>query len=111
MLVFDDADVSAVAETIKMAASSTRPGLHGATRIIAGARAYEGLLSELVPAVQSIRSATRADDAELDRDHCVSSRSKRVIGFVDRERACYAPRWPPWRHQRDRGYFYQPTIV
>jgi 1-pyrroline dehydrogenase len=113
VLVFDDADVSAVAETIKMAGFfNSGQDCTAATRIIAGARAYDGLLSELVPAVQSIKVGNPADDAELDMGPLVSkSQQERVIGFVDRARGYGATVATGGATNGDRGYFYQPTVV
>jgi 1-pyrroline dehydrogenase len=113
VLVFDDADVSAVAETIKMAGFfNSGQDCTAATRIIAGARAYDGLLSELVPAVESIKVGNPADDAELDMGPLVSkSQQERVIGFVDRARGYGATVATGGGTNSDRGYFYQPTVV
>ncbi|MEP6470277.1 MAG: gamma-aminobutyraldehyde dehydrogenase [Chloroflexota bacterium] len=113
VLVFDDADVSAVAETIKMAGFyNSGQDCTAATRIIAGARAYDGLLSELVPAVQSIKVGNPADDAELDMGPLVSkSQQERVIGFVDRARGYGATVATGGATNGERGYFYQPTVV
>jgi 1-pyrroline dehydrogenase len=113
VLVFDDADVTAVAETIKMAGFfNSGQDCTAATRIIAGARAYEGLLSELVPAVQSIKVGNPADDAELDMGPLVSkSQQERVIGFVDRARGYGATVATGGGTNGDRGYFYQPTVM
>jgi 1-pyrroline dehydrogenase len=113
VLVFDDADVSAVAETIKMAGFfNSGQDCTAATRIIAGARAYDGLLSELVPAVESIKVGDPADDAELDMGPLVSkSQQERVIGFVDRARGYGATVATGGGTNGERGYFYKPTVV
>jgi betaine-aldehyde dehydrogenase/aminobutyraldehyde dehydrogenase len=113
VLVFDDADVSAVAETIKMAGFfNSGQDCTAATRIIAGDRAYDGLLSELVPAVESIKVGNPADDAELDMGPLVSkSQQERVIGFVDRARGYGATVATGGGTNGDRGYFYKPTVV
>jgi 1-pyrroline dehydrogenase len=113
VLVFDDADLSAVAETIKMAGFfNSGQDCTAATRIIAGARAYDGLLSELVPAVEAIKVGNPADDTELDMGPLVSrSQQERVIGFVDRARGYGATVATGGGTNGDRGYFYKPTVV
>jgi 1-pyrroline dehydrogenase len=113
VLVFDDADLSAVAETIKMAGFfNSGQDCTAATRIIAGARAYDGLLSELVPAVESITVGNPADDAELDMGPLVSrSQQERVIGYVDRARGYGATVATGGATDGERGFFYKPTVV
>src|SRR5438128_8726759 len=56
VVVFDDADPAAVAEGIKIAGYwNSGQDCTAASRVIAGGDVYDGLLSELVPAVQSIK--------------------------------------------------------
>src|SRR5439155_22874635 len=55
VVVFDDADVSKLVEMLKFA-GSTNSGQDctAATRIVAGPKVYDAVLSELVPAVESL---------------------------------------------------------
>jgi betaine-aldehyde dehydrogenase/aminobutyraldehyde dehydrogenase len=113
VLVFDDADLSAVADTVKMAGFfNSGQDCTAATRIIAGNRIYDNLLSELVPAVASVKVGNPADDPELDMGPLVSkAQQERVMGFVDRARGSGAQVPTGGATNGDRGFFYQPTIV
>jgi len=113
VLVFDDADLAAVAETVKMAGFfNSGQDCTAATRIIAGSRVYDNLLSELVPAVASVKVGNPADDPELDMGPLVSkAQQDRVMGFVDRARGYGAQVPTGGATNGDRGFFYQPTIV
>jgi betaine-aldehyde dehydrogenase/aminobutyraldehyde dehydrogenase len=113
VLVFDDADASAVAETIKMAGFfNSGQDCTAATRIIAGRGIYDSVLSELVPAVESVKVGNPADDPELDMGPLVSkSQQERVIGFVDRARGYGAKVATGGETNGERGFFYKPTVV
>jgi len=113
VLVFDDADLAAVAETVKMAGFfNSGQDCTAATRIIAGSRVYDNLLGELVPAVASVKVGNPADDPELDMGPLVSkAQQERVMGFVDRARSSGAQVPTGGATNGDRGFFYQPTIV
>jgi betaine-aldehyde dehydrogenase/aminobutyraldehyde dehydrogenase len=113
VLVFDDADLSAVAETIKLAAFfNSGQDCTAATRIIATDKVYDNLLAELVPAVETIKVGNPADDPELDMGPLVSrSQQERVIGFVDRAREHGAQVPTGGGTNGDRGFFYKPTVV
>ncbi|MGH2455005.1 MAG: gamma-aminobutyraldehyde dehydrogenase [Candidatus Limnocylindria bacterium] len=113
VLVFDDADLSAVAETIKVAGFfNSGQDCTAATRIIAGARVYDNLLAELVPAVESVTMGNPADDPDLDMGPLVSrAQQERVTGFVDRARGAGATVATGGETNGDRGFFYRPTVV
>jgi betaine-aldehyde dehydrogenase/aminobutyraldehyde dehydrogenase len=113
VLVFDDADASALAETIKLAGFfNSGQDCTAATRIIAGRGIYDTVLSELVPAVESVKVGNPADDPELDMGPLVSkAQQERVVGFVDRARGYGAKVATGGETNGDRGYFYKPTIV
>jgi 1-pyrroline dehydrogenase len=113
VLVFDDADPAAVAEGVKVAGFfNSGQDCTAATRIIAGPRIYDNLMSELVPAIESVKVGNPADDPELDMGPLVSrSQQERVVGFVDRARDYGATVAAGGATNGDRGYFYSPTIV
>jgi betaine-aldehyde dehydrogenase/aminobutyraldehyde dehydrogenase len=113
VLVFDDADAAAVAETIKMAGFfNSGQDCTAATRIIAGRGIYDSILSELVPQVESVKVGNPADDPELDMGPLVSkAQQERVIGFVDRARGYGAKVATGGETNGDRGFFYKPTVV
>jgi 1-pyrroline dehydrogenase len=113
VLVFDDADPAAVAETIKMAGFfNSGQDCTAATRLIVGRRAYDNVLSELVSAVGTIKVGDPASDPELDMGPLVSrAQQERVAGFVERARGYGASVPAGGADGATRGYFYQPTIV
>jgi aminobutyraldehyde dehydrogenase len=113
VLVFDDADLEAVAEAVKLAGFfNSGQDCTAATRIIARDKVYDALLGHLVPAVESIRVGNPADDKELDMGPLVSrSQQERVIGFVDRARGYGAQVPTGGETNGGRGYFYKPTLV
>ncbi|HET6380325.1 MAG TPA: gamma-aminobutyraldehyde dehydrogenase [candidate division Zixibacteria bacterium] len=113
VLVFDDADPAAVAEGVKLAGFfNSGQDCTAATRIIAGPKIYDNLMSELVPAVQSVKVGNPADDPELDMGPLVSrAQQERVIGFVDRARERGATVAAGGATTGARGYFYSPTVV
>jgi 1-pyrroline dehydrogenase len=113
VLVFDDADLEAVAEAVKLAGFfNSGQDCTAATRIIARDRVYDNLLSTLVPAVEALKVGNPADDPELDMGPLVSrSQQERVIGFVDRAREYGAKVATGGDTNGERGYFYKPTVV
>jgi 1-pyrroline dehydrogenase len=113
VLVFDDADLEAVTEAVKVAGYfNTGQDCTAATRIIARDKVYDALLGQLVPAIESITFGNPADDPELDMGPLVSrSQQERVIGFVDRARGYGAQVPTGGRTNGSRGFFYKPTLV
>ena len=76
VVVFDDADLSAVTEAVKLAGFfNSGQDCTAATRIIAGSKVYENLLAELVPAVQSLKVGNPADAEDLDMGPLVNAAS------------------------------------
>ena len=113
VLVFDDADMDALAETIKVAGYfNSGQDCTAATRLIVMGDGYDRALSALVPAVESIKVGDPASDPELDMGPMVSrSQQERVAGFVDRARGAGAEVAAGGDTFGDRGFFYRPSIV
>ena len=113
VLVFDDADMDALAETIKLAGYfNSGQDCTAATRLIVMGDGYDRAVEALVPAVQSIKVGDPASDPELDMGPMVSkAQQERVAGFVDRARESGAEVPTGGGSNGDRGYFYQPTVV
>ena len=117
VVVFDDADLGAVAEAVKLAGFfNSGQDCTAATRIIAGSGVYENLLSELVPAVKSLKVGDPASDPELDMGPLVSAgQRERVAGYVDRAKGYGASvvlgGSSNGRGGNGRGFFYDPTVV
>jgi len=116
VVVFDDADLSAVTEAVKLAGFfNSGQDCTAATRIIAGSKVYENLLAELVPAIQSLKVGDPADAEDLDMGPLVSAGQRdRVTGYVDRAQGYGAQVLTGGGsngHGGGRGFFYDPTIV
>jgi 1-pyrroline dehydrogenase len=113
VLVFDDADLEALAEAVKLAGFfNSGQDCTAATRIIARDRIYDDVLSHLVPAVESLKVGNPADDPELDMGPLVSrSQQERVVGFVERARGYGAEVAAGGSAIGPKGFFYQPSIV
>ncbi len=112
VLVFDDADLDSVVEWIKVGGFfNSGQDCTAATRVIAGPGIYENLLSNLVPAVESIK-VTDIESEGAEMGSLVSSEQlDRVRGFVDRAREGGA-RVLTGGSPLDRpGYWYAPTVV
>jgi 1-pyrroline dehydrogenase len=113
VLVFDDADLDALTESVKLSGFyNTGQDCTAATRVLVADRAYDRALETLVPAIESIKVGNPADDPELDMGPLVSkSQQERVIGFVDRARGSGARVVTGGATNGDRGFFYAPTVV
>ena len=113
VLVFDDADLDALAEAVKLAGFfNSGQDCTAATRVIASGKVYDDVLSHLVPAVESLKVGNPADDPDLDMGPLVSKgQQERVSGFVDRARRYGAKVVTGGGTLGDRGFFYRPSIV
>jgi 1-pyrroline dehydrogenase len=113
VLVYDDADMAAVALKVKEAAFfNSGQDCTAACRILVGRSGYDHLLSELVPAVESIKVGNPADDPGLDMGPLVSrSQRDRVAGFVERAMDDGARIATGGSAPQGRGFFYRPSVV
>jgi len=113
VVVYDDADMDALAETIKVAGYfNSGQDCTAATRLIVMGDGYDRALSALVPAVESIKVGDPASDPELDMGPMVSrAQQERVAAFVDRARGYGAQVAAGGETFGDRGFFYRPSIV
>jgi len=113
VLVYDDADMDALAETIKLAGYfNSGQDCTAATRIIAMGDGYDRALAALVPAVESIKVGDPASDPELDMGPMVSrAQQERVAGFIERARGYGAEIATGGETFGDRGFFYRPSVV
>jgi 1-pyrroline dehydrogenase len=113
VLVFEDADLDALAEAVKLAGFfNSGQDCTAATRVIASGKVYDDVLSHLVPAVESLKVGNPADDPELDMGPLVSKgQQERVTGFIDRARSYGANIATGGGTLGDRGFFYSPSIV
>jgi 1-pyrroline dehydrogenase len=112
VLVFDDANMESVVEWIKIGGYfNSGQDCTAATRVIAGPRIYDDLLSNLVPAVESLKVGDpSSEDTEMGP---VVSREQleRVEGFVDRAREAGASVLTGGSRMDGAGFFYRPSVV
>jgi len=111
VLVFDDADPAAVAESIKIAGYwNSGQDCTAASRVVAGPKIYDKLLEELVPAVESLQVGDPADGDEIEMGPVISkSQQERVFGFL--ERAKGAKVLTGGGSNGERGFFVTPTVI
>jgi 1-pyrroline dehydrogenase len=112
VIVFDDADLDLVAETLRFASYwNSGQDCTAATRVIAGPRIYDNFVSKLSEQVRDINWGDPTGGDELEMGSLISrSQVERVSGMVDRARAGSevvvggkAPDQP--------GAYYEPTII
>jgi 1-pyrroline dehydrogenase len=112
VIVFDDADVQAVVEGIKIGGFfNAGQDCTAATRVIAGPRIHDKLIKDLVPAVESLKVGDPAA-SDTDMGPLVSEEQlQRVSGFVDRARASGSKIATGGARIKREGSWYEPTIV
>jgi 1-pyrroline dehydrogenase len=111
MVIFDDADVDAVAEGIKIAGyANSGQDCTAGSRVLAGPKIYETLLERLVPAVESIKVGDPAEGEDVEMGPVITrDQQERVLGFL--ERAKGATVLTGGEAFGDRGFFVKPTVV
>ena len=112
VVVFDDADVSKVVETLKFASyTNTGQDCTASCRVVAGSGIYEDLLAELVPAVESIKVGDIYDET-VEMGPLVSARQREsVAGFVDRAQETGGKVLTGGESIEGPGAYYRPTVV
>ena len=92
VIVFDDADLEAVAAGIRDAGFyNSGQDCTAATRILAGPRVHDDLLAALEPAIKSIRYGDPLADEDVEMGPVVSAaQQERVLGFLERATAAGA---------------------
>ncbi len=112
VIVFDDADLDLVAETLRFASYwNSGQDCTAATRIITGPKVYDDVVSKLSEQVRDIKWGDPTGGDELEMGSLISkSQVERVSGMVDRARSGsevvvggVSPDRP--------GAYYEPTIV
>jgi 1-pyrroline dehydrogenase len=112
VVVFDDADMDSVVEWIKVGGYfNSGQDCTAASRVIAGPGIYDDLLSNLVPAVASLKvGAPESEDTEMGP--VVSTEQlERVTGFVDRAKQGGATVLTGGDRLDGDGFFYSPSVV
>jgi 1-pyrroline dehydrogenase len=112
VIVFDDADLAAVVEGIKIGGFfNSGQDCTAATRIIAGPGIHDNLLADLVPAVRSLVVGDPASDDTEMGPLVHPEQVERVSGFVDRARAAGGKVLTGGSRIDRVGSWYSPTVV
>jgi len=112
VLVFDDVDVEAVVEGIRVGGFfNAGQDCTAATRVIAGPRVYDNLLAALIPAVESLQVGDPSEDGTEMGPLVSPEQLDRVVGFVDRAREGGATVATGGSRVDGPGFFYRPSVV
>jgi 1-pyrroline dehydrogenase len=111
MVIFDDADVEAVAEGIKLAGFwNSGQDCTAGSRILAGPKIYDSLLEALVPVIEGIKMGDPMESDEIEMGPVITqSQQERILGFL--ERAKSATVLTGGGSYGDKGFFVNPTVV
>jgi len=112
VVVFDDADVEKLIETLKFAGyTNTGQDCTASTRVVAGPGIFDDVVSALVPAVESIKVGD-IEDEEVEMGPLVSGdQQKHVAAFVENAQAAGAKVATGGAVIDRAGFYYQPTVV
>jgi 1-pyrroline dehydrogenase len=114
VIVFDDADLDAVAEAIKLWGYwNSGQDCTAATRVIAGPKIYDRFVSELTDQVKSIKWGDPASSDELDMGSLIAqAQADKVEGMVERARGGAGVEIVTGGVRPKRpGAFYEPTVI
>jgi 1-pyrroline dehydrogenase len=111
MVIFDDADIDAVVEGIKLAGYwNSGQDCTAGSRVLAGPTVYDALLEQLVPAVESLKVGDPADGDDVEMGPVITqSQQERILGFIERAQA--ATVLTGGGTGSDKGFFVEPTVV
>ena len=112
VVVFDDADVEKVVDTLKFAGyTNTGQDCTASCRVVAGSGVFDNLVERLVPVVESIKVGDITDeDVEMGPLVSASQRSS-VAGFVERAAKEGAEVLTGGKEIDRAGFYYEPTVV
>ncbi|MGA3353054.1 MAG: gamma-aminobutyraldehyde dehydrogenase [Acidimicrobiales bacterium] len=112
VVVFDDANVEALVETLKFASfANTGQDCTASCRVVAGPKIFDDVLSALVPAVESIKVGDTTDP-EVEMGPLVSARQRESVkGFVERAEGAGGKVLTGGEELSGPGFFYKPTVV
>jgi acyl-CoA reductase-like NAD-dependent aldehyde dehydrogenase len=110
VVVFDDADLERVSETVKtMGYWNSGQECGAACRVLASRKTYDHLLKHLVPAVESVTWGDPAD-GPVDMGPLISrEQQERVYGFL--ERSAGTPVVGGTIDRSSRGFYVEPTLL
>jgi aminobutyraldehyde dehydrogenase len=113
VIVFDDADIDAVVESLKVFGYyNAGQDCTAACRVYVADKAYDRLVADLTSAVEGIAYA-RPDDTENEIGPLISRRQRdRVASFVERARELmHIEITTGGATHGDNGFYYRPTVV
>jgi 1-pyrroline dehydrogenase len=112
VVVFDDADIGKLVETLKFAGyTNTGQDCTASCRVLAGSGVYDDLLSALVPEVESIKVGPIMDES-VEMGPLVSSNQREsVAGFVERAGEAGGKILTGGERIDGPGFYYKPTVV
>ena len=112
VIVFDDADLEAVNTWVKIAGFfNSGQDCTAATRVIAGPKIYDNLLTTLTDSVKAVKVGNPLEEGIEMGPMVAREQLERVAGFVDRARERGARVLVGGAPLPGRGYFYQPSLV
>jgi 1-pyrroline dehydrogenase len=114
VIVFDDADLDAVAEAIKLWGYwNAGQDCTSATRVIAGPKIYDRFVSELSDQVKSIKWGDPAEGDHIEMGSLIAqAQADKVQGMVDRARGTNGTEIVTGGVRPERaGAFYEPTVI
>jgi aminobutyraldehyde dehydrogenase len=113
VIVFDDADLAAVVEGVKLFGYyNAGQDCTAACRVYAGKKIYDRLITELAAATKTLRF-NQPNDEENDIGPLISARQRsRVSSFVERAlEGKHISIAAGGKQAGGRGFFYEPTVV
>jgi aminobutyraldehyde dehydrogenase len=113
VIVFDDADLAAVVEGLKVFGYyNAGQDCTAACRIYAGAKVHDRLVADLTSAVKSIKLGLQ-DDPEAEIGPLISDRQRnRVASFVERAQMTgHMEITTGGKLRGGQGFFYEPTVI
>jgi 1-pyrroline dehydrogenase len=112
VIVFDDANLESSVEWIKVAGYfNSGQDCTAATRVLAGPGIYDSLLSELVPAVESLKVGDPGAEGTEMGSLVSEEHFQRVSGMVDRARDAGATILTGGEALDGPGFFYKPSVI
>jgi 1-pyrroline dehydrogenase len=112
VIVFDDADMDQVVEWVKVGGYfNSGQDCTAASRVIAGPHIYDDLLSNLVPAVESLKVGAPESDGTEMGPVVSPEQLERVTGFVDRAKQGGAHVLTGGERIDGAGFFYRPSVI
>jgi betaine-aldehyde dehydrogenase len=112
VIVFDDADVATAAEWIQIAGFfNSGQDCTAATRVLAGPRVYDDLVSEVVSKVSEMKVGDIFDDESAMGSVVSATQLERISGFVERAKGYGATVNIGGEVIDQPGSWYSPTVV